>query len=136
MAFGLCTAFSSVEERAALADFLTGVHPDETSSDRLSSIATPSDLDKSWEFLGYDIADLAGTSGLMNMGFLTGVDEVAALRARWGMHLNTSHLFVDRSRAEEFKSFSSQRVPEHAPFYVIGLWLVKRRGAGLPTPGD
>ncbi len=87
--------------------------------------AKPATIDDSWQFLGYDVSDLWCMSGLMNMGFVSGYDGAEALRAKWGPHLNASHLFDDPVPAEEFKNFSNQRVKEHAPFYVIGIWRVR-----------
>jgi hypothetical protein len=82
-------------------------------------------VDARWTFLGYDVADLGGSiSGLMNCGFLPGQEDVEALRAVWGPKLNARHLFDDVADAVAFKDFSNQRVPEHRPFFVNGLWLL------------
>lgn len=76
-----------------------------------------------WTLLGYDISDASGLSGLSNCGYAT--DEVPALRERWGTHLNAYHLFSDVDQAIEFKKLSDNRVREHAPFFVYGLYLVE-----------
>lgn len=83
-------------------------------------------VDGRWELLGYDVADLGGSiSGLMNCGFLPGHEDVEALRAAWGPRLNSRHLFDEVTDAVAFKDFSNQRVPEHRPFFVNGLWLLR-----------
>lgn len=83
----------------------------------------PPSLDADWRRLGLDVVDGGGTSGLMNMGFLSDLDDVSALRERWGTHLNEHHLFEEPEPAERFRAFSDKRVPEHAPFFVAGLWV-------------
>ncbi len=79
--------------------------------------------DKDWTFLGYDVADTALISGLSNCSHKP--DEIQSMRERWGPHLNRFHLFRDYSQAVEFKRESDQRVVEHAPFFVYGLYLVE-----------
>ncbi len=125
--FGVSLTACDALERQTLDDFLTGVGPDglPAESGPLSALAEPSAVDDRWRFFGYDVADLAGTSALMNMGFLPGYDDTETLRARWAPDLNALHLFEDHSRAEEFKRYSNRRVAEHAPFYVVGIWRVK-----------
>ena len=127
--FGVSLTACDALERQALDDFLTGRGPDglPAESGPLAALAEPSAVDDRWRFFGYDVSDLAGTSGLMNMGFLPGYDDTEALRARWAPELNSRHLFDDLPRAEEFKSFSARRVPEHAPFFVVGIWALKSR---------
>jgi len=126
VAFVLSTVSATAGERAALDRFLTGVDSDGAPVGRPETvIANPSVVHATWELLGYDVTDLT-TSGLSNMGYLPGVDDTAALRTRWGPHLNDAHLFADRSQAEAFKDFSNGRVPEHAPFYVVGLWDIHK----------
>jgi hypothetical protein len=122
-AFGRMTAVASAEELAALETLLRGVHPDGTPGDLPASIANPAAVEPGWTFLGYDVADLWGLSGLMNCGF--GPEEdVEALRLYWGPKLNRWHLFDRLGDAREFKELSNRRVQEHAPFYVDGIWLV------------
>jgi hypothetical protein len=78
---------------------------------------------QNWTSLGFDVSDGSGLSGLSNCGYAK--DEVPALRERWGPHLNTYHLFSDVDQAIEFKRLSDNRVREHAPFFVYGLYLVE-----------
>ena len=81
----------------------------------------PSSRDPAWRFLGYDISD-GSTSGLSNCGY--NADEMSRLRPIWEPLLNDHHLFDDLDRAVEYRALTDTRVPEHAPFFVIGLWLV------------
>lgn len=81
----------------------------------------------SHSFLGYDVADAGLTSGLMNCGY---TDDATQLREHWARHLNRCHLFSDRARALHFLRITSERVPEHAPFFVYGLYLLNP----LPCP--
>lgn len=77
-----------------------------------------------WELLGYDVCDSWLLSGLSNCGFQPEKEDVNALRNTWGTRLNRYHLFQDYNDASEFTAFSDSRVPEHAPFFVYGLWLL------------
>lgn len=79
---------------------------------------------RDWPLLGYDVADLGLTSGLMNSGYSS--DDRAALHARWAPLLNQFHLLTDREQATEFKTISDRRVPEHAPFFVYGLYRIEQ----------
>ena len=78
-----------------------------------------------WTLLGYDVSDQWLLSGLLNCGYWP--DEIEALRERWAAHLNEHHLFTDRTRADQFRMVSDERVKEHAPFFVYGLYLVEAR---------
>lgn len=73
----------------------------------------------SHSFLGYDVADAGRISGLMNCGYTS---DHAELRERFARHLNRHHLFSDRERALHFRRVTDTRVPEHAPFFVYGLY--------------
>lgn len=86
-------------------------------------LASPNTVDKSWEFLGYDVADTGFTSAISNMGF-TADDNLPKLRAQWGDTLNMHHLFNKTDDALRFKEFSNHRVPEHAPFFIYTLWRI------------
>jgi len=131
-AFARAITECSPAERLVLDAHLRGIHPDGTPGDLPEAIATPAAVAPGWTFLGYDVADLGGLSGLMNCGFVPETEDVEALRARWGPKLNARHLFDDLGDARNFKHFSNQRVAEHAPFYVDGLWLVE--GKLTPRP--
>ena len=80
----------------------------------------PSNVDASWEFLGFDVSDKGFISGLMNCGY--DPDERQTLRSQWADHLNDHHLFEKLDDARAFVDVSNGRVPEHAPFFAFGLW--------------
>jgi hypothetical protein len=52
------------------------------------------------------------------------------LRSRY---LNEHHLFDSIKPAVDFMHFSDERVQAHAPFFVFGLWLIKKE-EGLTHP--
>ena len=83
----------------------------------------PPDVDETWTFLGYDVADADLYTGLSD-GILDS-DQSNQLRSVWQIHLNQYHLFEELSRATEYVEIANQRVPSHAPFYVYGLYLVR-----------
>ncbi len=74
------------------------------------------------ELLGFDVGDGGLLSGLSNCGYQA--EERAALRLRWAPQLNEHHLFEETAPAFEFRALADERVPEHAPFFVYGLYLV------------
>jgi hypothetical protein len=80
----------------------------------------PSDLNK-YTFLGFDISDWGLISGLSNCG-LDPDETLTGYRHQWGPRLNRHHLFDNYNDAHRFTGFSDRRVPEHAPFFVFGLW--------------
>jgi len=129
-AFAVAAGACTPEEWTALDAFLRGVSPDGQPGLTIPGTNPPT-VKADWSFLGYDVADLGGgTSGLMNCGFVPELDDVGALRLRWGPKLNAVHLFDRLDDAREFKEFSNRRVAEHAPFFVHGIWLVDgNRGA-------
>lgn len=75
------------------------------------------------EFVGYDVADYYLLSGLVNCAF---TEEERQAAARWLPHLNHRHLFASHEPALAFKREADNRVPEHAPFFVFGLWLLPK----------
>jgi len=87
----------------------------------------PQRRDSAWRFLGFDITD-PGISGLTNCGY--DPTERDILAAQWGRHLNRYHLFDDLDHAFEFRTLTNARVPEHAPFFVIGLWSIEESSHG------
>jgi hypothetical protein len=92
----------------------------------------PPAREASWRLLGYDIADGGFISGLTNCGYTgAGVQE---LRGQWAGHLNEHHLFGALEQALAFRALTERRVPEHAPFFVFGLWLIEAVGEPLPNP--
>ncbi len=67
------------------------------------------------------MADSGLISGLSNCGY---DEEVTELRQRYGPHLNPHHLFAEREPALQFRRVTSERVLEHAPFFVYGLYCL------------
>jgi hypothetical protein len=98
--------------------------------DRVSNFI-PSLRDPAWVFLGYDVSDKWLTSGLSNCS--TTETEMEILRNTYASALNEHHLFDALKPAVDFMHGSDERVREHAPFFVFGLWLIKKE-EGLPHP--
>lgn len=84
---------------------------------------SPSVRDGAWNFLGFDVSDGSLLSGLSNCGY--GEEDIRVLRPRFQPYLNENHLFSDLAKAFEFSDLTNQSVPEHAPFFVYGLWLIE-----------
>ncbi|HEY7417168.1 MAG TPA: hypothetical protein VH593_18420 [Ktedonobacteraceae bacterium] len=89
--------------------------------------------DGSWELLGYDVADQFLLSGLTNCGFDKMTEALEAIRQKYVPTLNQYHLFDEIEQAAEYKTFSDERVEEHAPFSVFGIWCIKKE-EGLGSP--
>jgi hypothetical protein len=79
-------------------------------------------LHNSYEFLGYDISESGLLSGLMNCGYGPTLNDVPSLQKTWGPHLNRYHLFTEIDWARQFKQVTNERVREHGPFHVFGLY--------------
>ncbi len=92
---------------------------------RVSSII-PSLRDPAWAFLGYDVSDKWLLSGLSNCGYGTNETEIQILRETYASDLNEHHLFDALKPAVDFMHFSDERVRAHAPFFVFGIWLIKK----------
>jgi hypothetical protein len=103
---------------------LRGIYPDGTPGN--SEPTDPNEPSDTWKSIGYDIADGACISGLSNCGFSSGSADLS-LKKRWARHLSKIHLFNDLSQANDYKTFTNERVPEHAPFFVYQLWLCSTR---------
>jgi hypothetical protein len=74
-----------------------------------------------FRLIGYDTADWGLISAVSNCGIRP--EEGGGLYGKqWGHKLNHFHPFDTVSDADEFVDFANQRVPEHAPFFVFGLW--------------
>jgi hypothetical protein len=84
----------------------------------------PPDIASNWSFLGYDVSAEGLLSGLTNCSHPYTPEQLSGYRSKWSKHLNSNHLFEDQDWASSFKQCIDQRVPEHAPFFVFGLWLV------------
>lgn len=95
--------------------------------ERVPKINPPSLQEIKAEFVGYDIADYYLLSGLMNCAF---TEEELRGAAHWTPHLNPRHLFEAHEPAMAFKRETDARVPQHAPFFVFGVWLLELRDQG------
>jgi hypothetical protein len=73
-----------------------------------------------WWLVGYDVADRWLSSGLMNCGYTP--DQKTVLSTRFGSRLNNHGLFDDPEAAQDFCVACNDRIPEHAPFVVYGIW--------------
>ena len=99
---------------------------------RASNIV-PSLRDPAWAFLGFDVSDKWLLSGLSNCGYGTNESEIQILRETYTSDLNEHHLFDSIKPAVDFMHFSDERVQAHAPFFVFGIWLIKKvEGLGHP----
>ena len=85
--------------------------------------AWPMKPDPDWERLGWDVVSGVFPSALTNCGYDEDLRD--EWRARWGPELNERHLFEDLPMAFAFRDASQRRVPEHAPFSVMGLYRVR-----------
>ena len=86
----------------------------------------PSLRDPAWALLGYDVCDKWLLSGLSNCGYGTNEAEIQILRDTYASDLNEHHLFHSIEPATAFRMLSDERVQEHAPFFVFGIWLIKK----------
>ncbi|MFL5655668.1 MAG: hypothetical protein ACJ8CB_16005 [Ktedonobacteraceae bacterium] len=94
----------------------------------------PALRDPAWVFLGYDVSDQWLLSGLSNCGYGTNEAGIQLLRATYASALNEHHLFASIKPAVDFMHVSDERVRAHAPFFVFGIWLIKK-GGDLARPG-
>jgi len=93
---------------------------DQEAPEQVRSIWFPREVEGEARLLGYDIADDVFLSGLSNCGYTD--EEKTALRSTWASRLNRFHLFDQADVAFEFKTLTEARVPEHAPFFVFGIY--------------
>ncbi len=93
----------------------------------------PALRDPAWVFLGYDVSDQWLLSGLSNCGYGTNASNIQILRDTYASDLNEHHLFASIKPAVDFMHFSDERVRAHAPFFVFGIWLIKKE-EGLAHP--
>lgn len=83
----------------------------------------PMKVDEGWRRLGWDVVSGVFPSGISNCQFRP--DEVLDWRDRWASRFNADHLFDDLPTAFAYRDVVGRRVPEHAPFAVMGLYLVR-----------
>jgi hypothetical protein len=91
----------------------------------IESIDSPLSASEKWFLLGYDVCDSGYISGLSNCGCIKEDGTVEDREKQWGIHLNDYHLFNSIEKSFEFREFSNNRVKEHAPFFVTGIWIFK-----------
>lgn len=94
---------------------------------RIGPVEPPLDRDRA-QLLGFDVADFWLLSGVSDTVFQPS-EDAGALRRRWAGELNEFHLFRTSAAAREFIPVANERSPEHAPFFVFGVWLVKKVNA-------
>jgi len=82
---------------------------------------TPSEIAPEWLLLGFDVSDEYLLSGLMNVACTPDEHE---LKAKWSTKLNNYHLFETLEDALSFSSLSNERVQEHSPFFVYGIYMI------------
>ena len=75
-----------------------------------------------YDLLGYDVADYYLMSGLANCGYSP--EEAESLAPAWAARLNEWHLFGNPGDATTFAAVTAERVPEHAPFFAYGIYLL------------
>lgn len=80
------------------------------------SNVVPQRRERFWPLIGYDVAATGFTSALTNCGYRAGETKPSPTG------LNAHHLFADAMSAGSFRQYSDDRVPEHAPFFVFGLY--------------
>jgi len=83
----------------------------------------PAEVPAGSVFLGYDVADAGFLSGLSNCGY--SVEERETLRPYWASRVNDFGLLQTEQDAFAFRDLSDRRVPEHAPFWVYGLYRLE-----------
>jgi hypothetical protein len=88
----------------------------------LSPTSTP--ISGEFDRIGFDVADGSMLSGLSNCAL--NPDELREMRIRFGADVNDDGLFNSFDPAVSFKVACDELIPEHAPFFVYGLY-VKRR---------
>jgi hypothetical protein len=127
VAITLATGILNHGEREMWEEHLTGVIPVEQGWQKVTSIsaANPSIPADSWVLLGYDVSDIHGLSGLSNCAFVPEIEDPQGIRNTWRPHINKFHLFEELDKALNFRIISNERVKEHAPFFVFGIWLIE-----------
>lgn len=82
----------------------------------------PMRRDPDWRLLGWDVMSGVFPSGLSNCMY---APEVVLDWRSWAERLNGHHLFDHLPDAFAFRDATARRVPEHAPFAVMGLYEVR-----------
>lgn len=74
-----------------------------------------------YRLLGYDVADENLLSGLSNCSYTE--SDITRSRKNFAAALNDHGLFSDFAVAQTFATWSDERVEEHAPFFVCGVYV-------------
>lgn len=74
-------------------------------------------------FLGYDVADEGLTSALSNCGYSP--EEMIEARLKFSNAINSNGLLTSLDVAKEFLKYSTERIPDHAPFFIFPLYVDK-----------
>jgi hypothetical protein len=115
----LLAAAPAVDDASAVAVLVTSVVDD----GQAEASAGGAPNAEQYDLLGYDVADYDLLGGLANCGYTP--EEAAALAPVWAPLLNQWHLFSNRADAGAFAAVTDRRVPEHAPFYAYGIYLLR-----------
>lgn len=91
----------------------------------LDETVEPEVLGDDWQLIGYDVADRYLTSGLSNCGYDENEKKKLPIK-NWAARINDYGLLERLDWAVEFKQLTDQRVREHAPFLVFGLYRQKQ----------
>jgi hypothetical protein len=116
----LFAAAHALDHADAVAVRITALEQDGPAGESAGPIGLPAGRH---DLLGYDVADYWLLGGLTNCGYQPG--EAAALAPAWAPLLNQWHLFDNPADATAFAAVTDQRVPEHAPFYVYGIYQLR-----------
>jgi len=115
---GIITAFDLYTEKVPEGEHITYERSGNTYGFEIP-VTNPESLPRLTEFLGFDVADEAHISGLSNCGYKE--EEKRSLGKLWGKRLNKYGLLPSLGDAVEFREMTNGRVPEHAPFWIIGI---------------
>jgi hypothetical protein len=114
---GLSAAAHALDQAGAMTVRITALAEDWRTSESMDPIGPAFER---WDLLGYDVAEWDLLGGLSNCGYTP--EEAASLTPVWAPLLNEWHLFGNPDDASAFAAVTSQRVPEHAPFFGYGIY--------------
>ena len=120
---GVFVGIELLSERAAEGDRISYKEPDGIQCALLLEQTVPARLPEGSTLLGYDVADASRISGLTNCEYTE--EEIRELGPLWANRLNSFGLLSTVDDAVAFREVCDQRVPEHAPFWIYGLWRLR-----------
>jgi len=88
-----------------------------------TQLVAPSNIHKSWDFLGYDVTDESLLSGLTNC-LSSACQGFAKWQTRWADKLNDYHLFFDLEDATSYAGAIMRVLRSNRAFSPVGLWKV------------